>query len=70
MNSKIIMLTAATLGLMNLPALAQKEAAPDASPPQQHESGMVSNLFNKEEKVQWSVVPVAVQKTITVNAQD
>ena len=68
MNSKIIILTAAAFGLMSLPALAQTSAAPAVSPPQQHESGVISGLFGKEDKVQWSAVPAAVQKTITDNA--
>ena len=68
MDSRTILFTAAALGLISLPVLAQKSAAPAVSPPQQHELGIISSIFSKEVKVQWSDVPVAVQKTITANA--
>ena len=68
MKNKSAFLAAAALSLMSLSAFAQKSAAPAASPPQQQETGVVSSLFGKEDKVKWSDVPASVQKTITANA--
>ena len=68
MKHKSVFLAAAAFSLISLPVLAQKSEAPAASPPQQRESGVISSLFGKEDKVKWSDVPAAVQKTITANA--